>query len=329
MSSVRIPIPGFRCTPTSTRRILTAAAQQGRLSRWSTAPTWSGPCAARQTPSTASSLSRSCGRCRQWSSTTTIVSAGGKQVPETHFGDGDSSCSSSLSASNCTSSWSWRRISRKSIRCCGSGSAPSTSSCTNYVRLSTSSPSRSCFPPAAGGLFFRSQPQHRMVVPFRNVRQRRRTRGRIVQLRQTHYEPKPDTAAKLPVSILGTGIVRRLVQSPRAEAEDLLRQIDWDKYKTGVPGVRWHPVGGFRVQFRRTRKDKNFQVYCSIYFRVGLYGFDEAKRRAIAYRKRLEQEWKEQEKIWRIMDTKKEIQRFQKQHATATAAADASVSVDV
>ncbi|CAD7927068.1 unnamed protein product [Amoebophrya sp. A120] len=160
----------------------------------------------------------------------------------------------------------------------------------------------------------------RMRVPFRNVRQRRRTRGRIIQLKQTHYEPKPDCSEKLPVSILGTSVVKRLVQSPRQEAEELLQQIDWDKYKTGVPGVRWHAAGGFVVRFAKYRPDKNFNCVCTCLFRVGLYGFEEAKRRAIAYRKRLEQEWNEQQKIWRILDTKEEIRKFQaaKQKLEAT-----------
>eukprot|EP00392_Amoebophrya_sp_AT5.2_P006650 g6662.t1 len=109
-------------------------------------------------------------------------------------------------------------------------------------------------------MFARSAQRLKERVPFRNVRQRRRSRGRIVQLKQTHYEPKTDCSGKLPVSILGTGVLRRLVQSSRSEAEDLLRQIDWDKYRTGVSGVRWHSMGGFMVQFKRRRLDKNFVV---------------------------------------------------------------------
>lgn len=54
--------------------------------------------------------------------------------------------------------------------------------------------------------------------------------------------------------------------------------MDWDKYKTGnVPGVRWHPCGAFRVQFSKKNHAHNFRVHADLYFRIGQYGFEEAK----------------------------------------------------
>ena len=59
----------------------------------------------------------------------------------------------------------------------------------------------------------------------KRVTMRKRCRGRIIQLKQQHYEPKPDNYEALPVSLLGTGVVRRLVYSPKQEAEELLRKV--------------------------------------------------------------------------------------------------------
>lgn len=129
---------------------------------------------------------------------------------------------------------------------------------------------------------FARTPQ-RLGIGFKKITQRRRSRGRIIQFKQSHYEPKPKNYEPIPMSVLGTGPLRRLVHSPKEEAEELMKKVDWNAYKTGVPGVRWHPTGGFRVQFKAHYKPKNFKVNCDMYFRVALYGFAEAKRRAIAY----------------------------------------------
>lgn len=39
-------------------------------------------------------------------------------------------------------------------------------------------------------------------------------------------------------------------------------------------GVRWHPSGSWRVQFKRRCYEHNYFVNCSCYFRVGQWGFD-------------------------------------------------------
>merc|ERR1712187_446505 len=132
----------------------------------------------------------------------------------------------------------------------------------------------------------------------KKVRQRRRSRGRIIQPKQTHYEPKPDGYKPLPISLLASGPVRRVLTTGTLEANRLAQSVDWDQYKSDVKGVRWHPVGGWRVQFDKRNYEHNFFVKCSCYFRVALYGFHRAKELAIGYRLRLEAEWEEQERIW-------------------------------
>merc|ERR1712039_525108 len=94
------------------------------------------------------------------------------------------------------------------------------------------------------------------------------------------------------------------------EAGNLATQIDWEKYKCDVRGVRWHPVGGWRVQFDRRDYEHNFFVKCSCFFRVNIYGFDRAKELAIGYRKRLEAEWDELQVIWARLDAEREAKRL-------------------
>mmetsp|Transcript_94359 Transcript_94359/g.250623 ORF Transcript_94359/g.250623 Transcript_94359/m.250623 type:complete len:237 (-) Transcript_94359:14-724(-) len=142
--------------------------------------------------------------------------------------------------------------------------------------------------------------------------QRRRSRGRIIQLKQTHYEPKPDGYAPVPLSLMGSGHLRRVIKAGTVEARQLAAAVDWDRYKCDVKGVRWHPVGGWRVQFDRRDYEHNFFVKCSCYFRVPIYGFDRAKELAIAYRLRLEAEWEEQEQIWARLDAEREAKRLQR-----------------
>mmetsp|Transcript_108713 Transcript_108713/g.325197 ORF Transcript_108713/g.325197 Transcript_108713/m.325197 type:complete len:226 (-) Transcript_108713:64-741(-) len=147
---------------------------------------------------------------------------------------------------------------------------------------------------------------------MKRVVQRRRSRGRIIQLKQTHYEPKPDDYCQVPLSLMGSGHIRRVIKAGTIEAQQLASAVAWDRYKCDVKGVRWHPVGGWRVQFDRRDYEHNFFVKCSCYFRVPIYGFDRAKELAIAYRQRLEAEWDEQQRIWARIDAERESKRLQK-----------------
>jgi len=144
----------------------------------------------------------------------------------------------------------------------------------------------------------------------KRVVQRRRSRGRIIQLKQTHYEPKPDNYSSVPLSLMGSGHLRRVIKAGTVEAKQLAAAVDWDRYKCDVKGVRWHPVGGWRVQFDRRDYEHNFFVKCSCYFRVAIHGFDRAKELAIAYRKRLDAEWEEQQQIWARLDAQQESKRL-------------------
>mmetsp|Transcript_62167 Transcript_62167/g.158075 ORF Transcript_62167/g.158075 Transcript_62167/m.158075 type:complete len:258 (-) Transcript_62167:11-784(-) len=147
---------------------------------------------------------------------------------------------------------------------------------------------------------------------IRRVKQRRRTRGRIIQLKQTHYEPKPDDYLPLPMSLLGSGPIRRVLTAGTVEGNQLAGAVSWDRYKCDVRGVRWHPVGGWRVQFDKRDYEHNFFVKCSCYFRVQLYGFDRSKELAIQYRQRLEAEWEEQHQIWVRLDAEREASRLRR-----------------
>lgn len=42
---------------------------------------------------------------------------------------------------------------------------------------------------------------------------------------------------------------------------------------------------------------------------MAIYGFDRAKELAIAYRRRLEAEWEEQQGIWAVLDEKRAAAR--------------------
>eukprot|EP00933_Yihiella_yeosuensis_P084904 TRINITY_DN9964_c0_g1_i1.p1 TRINITY_DN9964_c0_g1~~TRINITY_DN9964_c0_g1_i1.p1 ORF type:complete len:248 (-),score=48.35 TRINITY_DN9964_c0_g1_i1:128-871(-) len=143
----------------------------------------------------------------------------------------------------------------------------------------------------------------------KRVRQRRRSRGRIIQLKESHYEPKPEGYQPLPLSLLASGPIRRVLSTRTQEAQRLAGCIDWERYKCDVKGVRWHACGGWRVQFDKRDYEHNFFVKCSCYFRVQVYGFDKAKELAIAYRRRLEAEWDEQQQIWAKLDEKRELER--------------------
>merc|ERR1712217_495661 len=84
---------------------------------------------------------------------------------------------------------------------------------------------------------------------------------------------KPEGYQPLPVSLLGSGYIRR-------------------------------------VQLDRRDYEHNFFVKCSCFFRVNIYGFDRAKELAIGYRKRLEAEWEEQQVIWARLDANRESKRL-------------------
>mmetsp|Transcript_17145 Transcript_17145/g.45666 ORF Transcript_17145/g.45666 Transcript_17145/m.45666 type:complete len:225 (+) Transcript_17145:104-778(+) len=146
----------------------------------------------------------------------------------------------------------------------------------------------------------------------KRVTQRRRSRGRIIQLKQTHYEPTPEGYSPLPLSLLANGHIRRTLKAGTQDANRLVSQVDWERYKCDVTGVRWHAVGAWRVQFDRKDYEHNFFVKCSCYFRVSIYGFDRAKELAIGYRRRLEAEWEEQQRIWARLDAQREAARLQR-----------------
>lgn len=149
----------------------------------------------------------------------------------------------------------------------------------------------------------------------KRVTQRRSSRGKILHLKQTHYDPKPDGYQPLPRGLLGSGYVRRLLKANTVEAHRLVGTVDWDRYKCNVRGVRWHSVGGWRVQFRRVDYEHNYFVKCSCYFRVSIYGFDRAKELAISYRQRLDAEWDDQQRIWADLDAKREAARLERRAA--------------
>ncbi|CAJ1360009.1 unnamed protein product [Effrenium voratum] len=71
----------------------------------------------------------------------------------------------------------------------------------------------------------------------KRVRQRRRSRGRIIQLKETHYEPKPEGYQPLPLSLLASGPIRRVLATRTVEAKRLVGVIDWERYKCNVKEV--------------------------------------------------------------------------------------------
>lgn len=154
---------------------------------------------------------------------------------------------------------------------------------------------------------------------IKRVKQRRRSRGRIIQLKQTHYEPKPEGYTPLPLSLMGSGYVRRVLKAGTVDANAMAEQVSWDRYKSDVRGVRWHQAGAWRVQFDRRNYEHNFFVKCSCYFRVQIYGFDRAKELAIAYRRRLEAEWEEQQAIFEKLDIAREQGRLKRKQDKALA----------
>ena len=43
----------------------------------------------------------------------------------------------------------------------------------------------------------------------------------------------------LPMSLLSSGSIRRMIYSKKAEAAELIPKVDWDKYRCDVHGVRY------------------------------------------------------------------------------------------
>ncbi|CAE7571264.1 unnamed protein product, partial [Symbiodinium pilosum] len=76
----------------------------------------------------------------------------------------------------------------------------------------------------------------------------------------------------------------------------------------------------WRVLFNKKDYEHNFFVKCSCYFRVPIYGFERAKELAIAYRRRLDAEWDEQQRIWADLHAKREQERAKRRSERAIAA---------
>jgi hypothetical protein len=136
----------------------------------------------------------------------------------------------------------------------------------------------------------------------KRVRQKRRTMGKLIQLKQSHYFPKPDDYTPIPKAVLGSGYVRRLLKAGTVDSLDLIPTVAWEKFMCTTEGVRWHPCGAWRVQFSRRNLEHNYHVGVDCYFYTKLHGFHRAKELAISYRKRLELEWEEAEDSWRKID---------------------------
>ena len=62
------------------------------------------------------------------------------------------------------------------------------------------------------------------------------------------------------------------------KAQKLAGQIEWDRYRCDVPGVRWHPMGGWRVQFDRRDYEHNFFVKCSLARLLRVRGYENGFR---------------------------------------------------
>jgi hypothetical protein len=133
--------------------------------------------------------------------------------------------------------------------------------------------------------------------------------GRLIQLQQSHYFPKPLDYAPVPKSVMGSGYIRRLLNSGTMTSRSLIPQVAWEKYICTTRGVRWHPCGAWRVQFCRRNYEQNYHVGVDCYFYARVHGFHRAKELAIAYRARLEKEWEEAEQGWATIDATRQKRR--------------------
>lgn len=134
------------------------------------------------------------------------------------------------------------------------------------------------------------------------VVQKRVSRNRVLQLSQTHYEPKPLGYTPIPSSVLGSGSIRRLLKAGTVESRKLIPTVEWQKFLSNTPGVKWHPEGGWRVTFSAREPKRDYFVNASAIFRSRDHGFDRAKELAVAYRSRLVEEWRTLRRGWAEMD---------------------------
>uniref|UniRef100_A0A3B0MW23 Coatomer subunit zeta n=1 Tax=Theileria annulata TaxID=5874 RepID=A0A3B0MW23_THEAN len=151
----------------------------------------------------------------------------------------------------------------------------------------------------------------------KRVTQRRRFMLRIIRPEEKFTDKTMtnglfDKNDCLPKSLLKSPVIRKLIYANTAESMKIASTINWDAYKCDVKGVRWHPSGSWLVQFSKRNYENNFFVNCKAYFRVEKHGFFEAKKLAIAYRKRLEFEYSQLEKTWEIMEKKREMEKMEK-----------------
>jgi hypothetical protein len=137
--------------------------------------------------------------------------------------------------------------------------------------------------------------------------------GRLIQLQQTHYYPKPAEYQSIPKSVLGSGYIRRLLNAGTTTSRSLIPSVEWDKFICTTKGVRWHPCGAWRVQFSRRNHEHNFHVGVDCYFYSKHHGFHRAKELAIGYRQRVEAEWTELESVWAKVDEAKALKRQEKE----------------
>lgn len=133
--------------------------------------------------------------------------------------------------------------------------------------------------------------------------------GRLIQLQQSHYFPKPPEYTPIPKSVMGSGYIRRLLNAGTAESRSLVPQVAWEKYICTTKGLRWHPCGAWRVQFSRRNREHNYHVGVDCYFYARVHGFHRAKELAIAYRTRLEKEWEEAEAGWAKIDADRQTRK--------------------
>ncbi|GIX62024.1 AP2 domain transcription factor AP2IV-1 [Babesia caballi] len=157
----------------------------------------------------------------------------------------------------------------------------------------------------------------RAAFGTKRVTQKRRYMLKLIHPEEKHtskvmQEGLLSSEDALPKSLLCNSVIRKLVYSNTVEAQKLADKVDWEAYKCNVRGVRWHPSGSWYVQFNRRNYEKNFFVNCHCYFRVEEHGFQEAKQKAIAYRKRLEAEYEELQETWQEIDRRRSAERVQK-----------------
>ena len=137
--------------------------------------------------------------------------------------------------------------------------------------------------------------------------------GRLIQLQQSHYFPKPDDYQPIPKSVMGSGFIRRLMKAGTQTSQSMIPQVAWEKFICTTKGVRWHPCGAWRVQFSRRNREHNFHVGVDCYFYAKTHGFHKAKELAMGYRQRLEAEWADAEEAWAKIDAERDAQRSERE----------------